>query len=139
MYRIYAATAASFVGPKLTGEGFCRIRGHTALTLDEEVSAGSDAVLGTDSVGFADNLMRRSTMERFVKRVPWRAWALRWIDLYGGWLAARRAEYSASIDVWGWAINAVQMSNAFNSTQVIQGSTEMEMLKDLRPIVVPIR
>ena len=54
-------------------------------------------------------------------------------DRYGGWLAARRTKYSASMDVWGWASIAVQMSNAFNSPQVIQGSTEMEMLKDLRP------
>ena len=75
--RNETATAASFVGPELTGEGFCRIRGHTALTLDEEVSGGSDAVLGADSSGFADNLMRRSTMERFVKRVQWRACVVR--------------------------------------------------------------
>jgi hypothetical protein len=83
------------VGPELTGEGFCRIRGHTALTIDEQVSGGSDAVLGTDSAGFADNLMRRSTMERFVKRVQWRAWALRWIDLYGGWPDGQSAWRSA--------------------------------------------
>ena len=83
--RYETATMASFVGPELTGEGFCRIRGHTALPLDEEVSRGSDAVLGTDPAGFADNIMHRSTIERFVKRVQWRAWALRCIDLYGGW------------------------------------------------------
>ena len=93
--RNKTAAATSFEEPELTGEGFCRIRGHTALTIDEEVSGGSDAVLGTDSAGFADNLMRRGTMERFVKRVGWRAWALRWIDLYGGWPDGESAWRSA--------------------------------------------
>ena len=43
------------------------------LTIGEEVSRGSDAVPGADSEGFATNLMYRGTMERFVKRVLWRA------------------------------------------------------------------
>ena len=33
--RNETATSASFVGQELTGAGFCRIRGRTALTLDD--------------------------------------------------------------------------------------------------------
>ena len=48
------------------------------------------------------------------------------------WCGAPHAKYSASIDVWAWAIIALQMSNAPRNP-VNQGRNDQEMLNDLRP------
>ena len=48
------------------------------------------------------------------------------------WRGAPQAKYSASIDVWAWAIIALQMSNAPHDP-VNQGRNDQEMLNDLRP------
>ena len=53
-------------------------------------------------------------------------------DRNWGWYGARLAKYSASIDVWAWAIIALQMSNAPHAP-VNQGRNDKEMLDDLRP------
>ena len=49
-----------------------------------------------------------------------------------GWSGARLAKYSATIDVWAWAIIALEMSNAPHPP-VTLGRNDKEMLLDLRP------